>query len=264
MWLASLSFITLLHVSHILFSQNEPDQPLINSNVFASGCHEHANEYWIYLVDSRQVMTVLNNEPRFLSITPDTGQLDLNADETFPLVREFLQSEIKKLGKTDTSHVAVPLVTAVWYNDESHVPSPTIYAHKDGTQVTNFPESLALWANVKDSDRTAVMDCLERKCDRQAFVQAKEREEQYWNGIRTAIRSAEEKRSMIKRQAKKHGPPFKCKRQVRFGVSNDAARVNYPFSVKQVTQSLQDIGYTVDYANGKVRRTQAGKHGREL
>jgi hypothetical protein len=33
---------------------DEPGQPYINSNVFASGCAEHANEYWVYLVDSRQ------------------------------------------------------------------------------------------------------------------------------------------------------------------------------------------------------------------
>jgi hypothetical protein len=40
----------------------EPGQPLINSDVNASGCHAHANEYWRYLMDSRQVITVLNNE----------------------------------------------------------------------------------------------------------------------------------------------------------------------------------------------------------
>lgn len=208
------------------------------------------------MVDSRQVMTVLNNEPRFLSITPDTGQLELNADETSSLVREFMQNEIKKQGKIDTEHVAVPLVTAVWFNEDSHVPSPPIHTHKDGTQVTNFPESLALWANVNDSSRTAVTDCMERNCNRQTLLKAKEAEKLYWNGIRKAIRSAEENRPTIKRQAKKHGPPFKCKRQVRFGVSNDTARVNYPFSMKQVTQSLKDIGYSVDYARGKVRCSQ--------
>ena len=110
----------------------------------------------MYLVDSRQVMNVLNHEPRFLSITPDTGQLELNAPETWPLVRDFMRHEIQTQDKNDADYVAIPLVTAVWFNPESHVPSPPIHTHEDGTQVTNFPESLALWANLKDADRTAV------------------------------------------------------------------------------------------------------------
>jgi hypothetical protein len=54
-------------------------------------------------VDSQQVMTVLNNEPRFLNITPDTGQLELMAPETWPLVRDFMRHEIQKQHKTDTA-----------------------------------------------------------------------------------------------------------------------------------------------------------------
>jgi len=237
----------------VLITQPEPGQPLINSNVFASGCYEHANEYWIYLVDSRQVMAVLNNEPRFLSITPDTGQLDLNAEETFPLVREFMLNEIQKRGKSNIDHVAVPLVTAVWFNEDSLVPSPPIHTHKDGTQVTNFPESLALWANVNDTDRTAVMDskCLVERCSQEQYDTAKEAEQRYWNGIRRTVRAAEAKRPS-KWEATRHGPPFKCKRKIRFGVGNDTARVNYPFSLKELTSSLSKIGYSVNYKAAKV------------
>ncbi len=54
---------------------------------------------------------------------------------------------------------------AVWFNPDSLVPSPSIHIHKDGTQVTNFPESLALWANVNDAHRTPMIDCAERKCN---------------------------------------------------------------------------------------------------
>ena len=105
------------------------------------------------------------------------------------------------------------------------------------------------------------IDCMERKCDTAAMAEARTKEQEYWNGIRKAIRSAEENRPMIKRDAKKHGPPFKCKRQVRFGVSKDTAQVNYPFSIKQVTNTLNDIGYTADYKRGKVNR---GMNKREL
>jgi hypothetical protein len=34
--------------------QIQQKQPLINSNVIPTGCWKHANEYWMYLVDSRQ------------------------------------------------------------------------------------------------------------------------------------------------------------------------------------------------------------------
>lgn len=51
----------------------EPEQPLINCNVIPTGCYHHANEYWMYLVDSRQFLTILFHEPRFLSVAPDLG-----------------------------------------------------------------------------------------------------------------------------------------------------------------------------------------------
>lgn len=40
------------------------------------------------------------------------------------------------------------MVMCVHFQESSHVPSPPMYTHEDGTQVTNFPDSLALWANV--------------------------------------------------------------------------------------------------------------------
>jgi hypothetical protein len=92
---------------------DERDQSLINSNVFPSGCAEHANEYLIYLVDSRQVVAVLNNEPRLLSITPDTGQIDLTAEETTLAVKSFFAQLIEQHGKTNKNAVAPPFVTAV-------------------------------------------------------------------------------------------------------------------------------------------------------
>lgn len=212
-------------------------------------------------------MTVLNNEPRFLSITSDTGQLELNAEETWPCVRDFMQHEIRKQGKSDLHHVAIPLVTAVWFQELSHVPSPPIHTHKDGTLVTNFPESLALWAGVNDTDRTAVIDSICDDNDDECIATAQDAEKRYWNGIRKAVRNAEENRPS-KRQAKKHGPPWKCtgsKRQVRFGVgANDTARVNYPFGVEDVVESLATIGYSVDFGSGTVTKLTDETKGDEL
>lgn len=51
--------------------------------------------------------------------------------------------QIERHKKTNVTQVAVPLVTAVWYNAQSHVPSPPVRTLSDETALTNFPESLA-------------------------------------------------------------------------------------------------------------------------
>lgn len=245
----------------------EPAQPLMNSNVFASGCYEHANEYWIYIVDARVVWGVLAQEPRFLSITPDTGLLDLIAVETDDAVRKFFRHEITKKinNKSNMDQVAVPLVTAVWFNSQSHIPSPPIHIKEDGTHVTNFPESLALWAGINDADRTAMIDyytlnpkarnckhgdsCYDVLMEDPSFRQAQESVKRYWDGLRHSIRQAEKNRSSI--MSSSDGPPYyKCEKYARFGVDNETLRVNYPFSQSEIKQSFVAIGYDVDFVEG--------------
>lgn len=226
----------------------EPGQPLINSNVFASGCYEHANEYWVYLIDSRQVMAVLNNEPRFLSITPDTGKVDLTAEETSPVVKDLFQTIIEQQGKTDKDSVAIPLVTAVWFQRESHVPSPPIQTKADGTQITNFPESLALWANVNDKDRTAMLSCQE---DQTCPADAKKAEQRYWDGIRSAVRNAEKSFSELT-EAPAYGPPFQCQSRVPFGVGSETARINHPFTLEEISSLLQSVHVDLNTKEGKI------------
>lgn len=232
----------------------EPGQPYINSNVFASGCAEHANEYWVYLVDSRQVMAVLNNEPRFLSITPDTGQIDLQAEETTSTVKSLFLHLIRQQGKTNFESVALPLVTAVWFQYESHVPSPILFIKEDGTEVTNFPESLAKWAGVDDGGRTAVLDsnCQGDTCP----ADAKLAEQAYWDGIRAAVRKAEANRP-TEEEASKYGPPFHCKEKVRFGVDNHTARINYSFTAEEASAAFRAIGYDLDFDGGTMLSTGA-------
>ena len=272
------AFLDLMEPSWREYS-NEPDQPVINSNVFASGCYEHANEYWLYLVDSRQVLSVLNNEPRFLSMTPDTGMIDLKAaNGTFPLVRDFLTTHLQQRSSLSTSSssptpavaiekVAIPLVTCVYFQESSHIPSPPFYSLDDGTQVTNFPDSLALWANVNDSDRTAVLDTTKRcqsrtdgeesKCEPTIWVEAVKAEQRYWHGIRKAIRQAEANRPP-KELVQLYSPPFSCQQNIRFGVGNEgdpentSTPVNYPFTTEEVKTILNQIGYHPDFEGGEI------------
>jgi len=231
----------------------EPEQPVVNSNVFASGCHEHANEYWLYFVDSRQAMLILNNEPRFLSITPDTGMIHLHQNGTDANVEQFLLLQAQLQFKSNTNQVAVPLVTAVWFNPLSHVPSPILRTLDDGTQVTNFPDSLALWAQVNDADRTAVFDdqhqCLNQVCESLPSQTALQAQQRYWDGIRNAVRHAELNRPLT---TVDYGPPFKCQNFTRFGVDNHTARVTLPKTAIELQFELNKIGLQADFDAGEI------------
>lgn len=224
---------------------DEPEQPLINSNVFASGCYEHANEYWVYLIDSRQVVAVLNHEPRFLSITADTGQIDLTADETSSTVQQLFHYMIQQQNKKNTAAVAIPLVTAVWFQYESHVPSPVIKTKQDGTQITNFPDSLAVWANVSDNDRTA-----NQQEEQSCTIGQNDAQQRYWDGIRIAVRNAEQSLLQLTENEKTYGPPFQCQRKIQFGVGTETARVNTPIAVDQLESMVQSISMNIDFVQG--------------
>jgi hypothetical protein len=228
----------------------DPDQPLINSVVMVSGCQEHANQYWIYAVDSRQFLHILNNEPRFLSITPDTGLVDLSTNETDDAVKKVALHEIQKQHKTDVTHAAFPIVVATWYH-ESFVPSPPVRTHADdGTAVTNFPESLAKWAGVNDEDRLAgCSDTVNEKCPFDEAVMASQN--RYWDGIRKAVRSAEVN-SLSREEWKANGPPFECQENARLGVGPDQARINYPFSPAELEGIFRQAGYSIDFEMAEI------------
>ena len=234
----------------------EVGQPLINPDVFATGCYEHANEHYVYLVDKRQLITTLMEEPRFLSITPDTGLVEL--EHSSPFIQLIARHEIEKGGFSDMKRVAFPLVTSVWFQPTAHFPSP-IVKEVDGAQVTNFPESLALFANANDADRldyiTVQEECLKSKpaaddCDITKIPSHK----RYWDSITKAIREAERTREDWSSTER----PWKCEETVRFGAPKDTARINYEFTRKRLEDLLGALPlvngkrYDVDFSAGKI------------
>jgi hypothetical protein len=231
----------------------EPGQPLINSNVYPSGCHEHANQYWMYLVDKRQFLTILMMEPRFLSIAPDLGLVDLTVKETSPVVKHIAAHEITKQGKQNSSYVAFPIVTAAWFNPKSHVESPVLYTLEDGTQVTNFAQSLAMWAGVITEDScNADVDGGD---DSESFAfLAPNAQEDFWKAIRKSVRLAEDNLPIS--SSKPAGPPFECSQQARFGVSQDMARINYPFLSSDFATLLAKGGYSIDFQGAVVSEAE--------
>ncbi|CAN0348577.1 unnamed protein product, partial [Pylaiella littoralis] len=153
----------------------EPGNPLVNPVVVPSGCAEHANIYAIYAVDSRQVLKALLMEPRFLSMTPDTGLVDLTAEETSQSVRTLARYQARLEGKTDLDSAAFLIVTGVWAPG-SLVDSPVLYTKENGTQVTDYPRSMAIWAGTTDDARLS-----DDETERAG----------YWTSLRQATRRVE-------------------------------------------------------------------------
>lgn len=205
------------------YKQDHPPQ-VPNPVVLATGCYHDANVYWLYLVAPQQVLRILAGEPRYLSITPDTGLIDLTAAETSAAVKRLAGSQIQKRGYANQTAVAVPLVTGTWFDAASFVESPVVYIKQDGTHVTSFDESLALWAGVNRDDLL-----LDKNSN--AGSQA-------WSIVLSKVREAERNPSTL-------ASPVMCHNQVRFGVSNGHLRLNYPLMEGEIvgvaTESLEEL-----------------------
>lgn len=261
------------------------------------------------MIDERQVLYVLNNEPRFLSITPDTGLIDLqiiqrtsllppSLIESYQPVHSFIEHFLREIHDQtpdrfiDNRYVAVPLVTAVFFNPSSHVPSPVLHYLRDGTEVTNYPDSLAKWANVNSTDRTALYDSgcavassmtlTTTACTATVIEAARLAEKRFWHGVRLAIRRAELQRSLkqqvwqnvvhpkmfwtnirhaiqkLFKNVKSESipssgvPSFRCRRTTRFGASPNMIRINTPFTMPRITQILSAMDYKIDDTTNRI------------
>lgn len=122
-----------------------PNNP-INPALVASGNNNDANISSLYFVDRRQAARALLNEPRYLSMTPDLAKVDIDATETDTDVRNFIRRAIQETpGITNNNQVTLLQVISTWKSCH-FVPSPVITTKADGTRVTDFPNSLALFA----------------------------------------------------------------------------------------------------------------------
>lgn len=122
----------------------------INPGLVASGNDKDGNISSIYLVDRRQAARALLNEPRLLSMVPDLGKVDINALETSSdlkkLLRQAIQEDTTLLGPKNMDQVTFLQVISTWKSCH-FVPSPVLYTNGDGVRVTDFPNSLAKFAN---------------------------------------------------------------------------------------------------------------------
>ncbi|CAN0307842.1 unnamed protein product, partial [Ectocarpus sp. 6 AP-2014] len=227
----------------------EPGPPLVNPVVVPSGCAEHANIYAIYAVDSRQVLNALLMEPRFLSMTPDTGLVDLTAEETGRFVRTLARHQASVEGKSDLESAAFLLVTGVWAPG-GLIESPVLYTKEDGTKVTDFPRSLALWAGTTDGARLDD-DSAERQrywaSFRQAIRQAEHRLGQQQEQ-REAIVQATEQEEEAQRADDGFGdvttaarPVSECGSQARYGSGPDMVRMGKEYTAGELLQIVPQV-----------------------
>ena len=127
-----------------------PGQNPINPGLVATGNDNDANISSIYLVDRRQAARALLREPRYLSMVPDLGKVDIDAEETSPDLRRLLRQAIAEdatiLAPKNQNQVTFLQVISTWKSCH-FVPSPVLYTKPNGLRVTDFPNSLAKFAN---------------------------------------------------------------------------------------------------------------------
>ena len=127
-----------------------PGQNPVNPSLVATGNDNDANISSVYLVDRRQAARALLREPRYLSMVPDLGKVDIDAEETSSDVRKLLLQAIEEdttiLTPKNRGHVTFLQVISTWKSCH-FVPSPILYTKSNGLRVTDFPNSLAKFAN---------------------------------------------------------------------------------------------------------------------
>jgi len=130
-----------------------PGLAKINPAMVATGDRLDANIYAIYLVDSRQDLTALLAEPRYLGMDPDLVKVDLTANETSANLTQFVLQLISETPNVTNTEEAGVFTVVSSYKGPSFVENPVLYTKADGTRVTNFQDGLALWAGTSDSLR---------------------------------------------------------------------------------------------------------------
>lgn len=117
----------------------------VNPAIILTGDWCDANQYALYIVDERQVLTALLGEPRMLSMTPDSLLLQLNDSGTDPKITQFAHAVLG----TGVSECAIMAVVGT-FKSCSFLPAPPYRTRPDCTRVTTFRESMAKFAKIAD------------------------------------------------------------------------------------------------------------------
>ena len=181
----------------------------------------------------------------------------MTAEETGPVVKHLAYHEISKQNKTDKNYAAFPIVTGAWFNPLSHVPSPVLYTKEDGTEVTNFPQSLATWSGVigENLSKEELHAMRFESSESFDFLEAGTSSEHFFDSVAKRIEQGEKERYDQATKSGDYSPSHyssQCTEKARFGVSADMARVNYPFTPNDITTIFQKGGFEIDFKASRV------------
>ena len=128
----------------------------VNPAMVLTGNANDANRYAVYAVDERACLNALLGEPRLLTMAPDAVRIDLDDPLTSPdiasLARTMMARDDGSVFRTDQCAV---LAVVACYKPKAFVPATPFLVREDGTRMTSFQESLALFAGI-DGDGTIV------------------------------------------------------------------------------------------------------------
>ena len=222
---------------------HHPAPPQIpNAVVMPTGCRTDANVYHVFAVPEPVLLQVLLHEPRYLSITPDTGLVDLVDEWTSLSLRRLVQSERRaqqtggyqnldnschnddlELPPLDEEVAAISLVTGVYFDAASFVESPAMEVHSDGTRVYSYDGGLLRWSQRPDATEESTTAALN------------------WTRVHSKVRRAEEQ---LREGAILTAAPWTVEcadhDRVEFGSKVATLRLNYPLTRVQVEGALQD------------------------
>ena len=145
-----------LDVKEATSREYDPEVPhRVNPAMVLTGDANDANRYALYAVDERACLEALLGEPRMLTMTPDSVRIDLNDPLTSHEVSSLARAMMRvSFGRNDTSSVAyrtdqcAVLAVVACYKLQTFVPAPPFTVREDGTRITSFQESLALFAGI--------------------------------------------------------------------------------------------------------------------
>lgn len=115
----------------------------VNPAMVLTGNANDANVYSLYLVEEGACLNALLGEPRFLSMVPDALRVDLRDSLTSPQFVEFAKAQ---LGDQCESCCVLSVVSS--FKSCRFVEAPAFESRPDGTKVTQFRKSLALFAGL--------------------------------------------------------------------------------------------------------------------